>query len=124
MPLTCADVGFGSKRSRYTVGQSESDVQRSPRLGVEKDVMRRDPSDIINVDSTYYVWYTKGAESGGYNGTVWYATSPDGHAWTEQSEALALGEEGTWDGQSVFTCLLYTSPSPRDQRGSRMPSSA
>ena len=26
-------------------------------------------------------------------------------------------------GQSV-NCLLYTSPSPRDQRGSRMPSSA
>ena len=24
----------------------------------------------------------------------------------------------------TFTCLLYTSPSPRDQRGSRMPSSA
>ena len=24
----------------------------------------------------------------------------------------------------VPTCLLYTSPSPRDQRGSRMPSSA
>ena len=24
----------------------------------------------------------------------------------------------------VFACLLYTSPSPRDQRGSRMPSSA
>ena len=28
-------------------------------------------------------------------------------------------ENGTWLG-----CLLYTSPSPRDQRGSRMPSSA
>ena len=24
----------------------------------------------------------------------------------------------------VYICLLYTSPSPRDQRGSRMPSSA
>ena len=24
----------------------------------------------------------------------------------------------------AVTCLLYTSPSPRDQRGSRMPSSA
>ena len=24
----------------------------------------------------------------------------------------------------IVTCLLYTSPSPRDQRGSRMPSSA
>ena len=28
-----------------------------------------------------------------------------------------------YGGQS-YTCLLYTSPSPRDQRGSRMPSSA
>ena len=33
------------------------------------------------------------------------------------------------DGRELFwprgkTCLLYTSPSPRDQRGSRMPSSA
>ena len=26
--------------------------------------------------------------------------------------------------QIADTCLLYTSPSPRDQRGSRMPSSA
>ena len=25
---------------------------------------------------------------------------------------------------NVWDCLLYTSPSPRDQRGSRMPSSA
>ena len=28
------------------------------------------------------------------------------------------------DGDQSYTCLLYTSPSPRDQRGSRMPSSA
>ena len=27
-------------------------------------------------------------------------------------------------GYEVVGCLLYTSPSPRDQRGSRMPSSA
>ena len=26
--------------------------------------------------------------------------------------------------EECFRCLLYTSPSPRDQRGSRMPSSA
>ena len=26
--------------------------------------------------------------------------------------------------QVIYPCLLYTSPSPRDQRGSRMPSSA
>ena len=27
-------------------------------------------------------------------------------------------------GVNLVCCLLYTSPSPRDQRGSRMPSSA
>ena len=32
--------------------------------------------------------------------------------------------EGFTDDQPIRTCLLYTSPSPRDQRGSRMPSSA
>ena len=32
--------------------------------------------------------------------------------------SLQMGAPGAW------TCLLYTSPSPRDQRGSRMPSSA
>ena len=28
------------------------------------------------------------------------------------------------EADSLYFCLLYTSPSPRDQRGSRMPSSA
>ena len=30
----------------------------------------------------------------------------------------------TYQSKRIYTCLLYTSPSPRDQRGSRMPSSA
>ena len=30
----------------------------------------------------------------------------------------------SWETSMTSTCLLYTSPSPRDQRGSRMPSSA
>ena len=30
----------------------------------------------------------------------------------------------SWDSSLPRICLLYTSPSPRDQRGSRMPSSA
>ena len=35
----------------------------------------------------------------------------------ERSEAIAAGCE-------IWSCLLYTSPSPRDMRRSRMPSSA
>ena len=32
--------------------------------------------------------------------------------------------DGIYEERKKSTCLLYTSPSPRDQRGSRMPSSA
>ena len=64
--------------------------------------------------------------------------APDGH-WdtTNRSEWLVAGgqrvrEDGQGRGAAVVvaaaggdeSCLLYTSPSPRDQRGSRMPSSA
>ena len=38
-----------------------------------------------------------------------------------------LAKQGEVDGilfEKIDSCLLYTSPSPRDQRGSRMPSSA
>ena len=36
---------------------------------------------------------------------------------------LSLGGDGEFS-ELALGCLLYTSPSPRDQRGSRMPSSA
>ena len=36
-----------------------------------------------------------------------------------KTERLWLGHD-----EPKYACLLYTSPSPRDQRGSRMPSSA
>ena len=40
------------------------------------------------------------------------------------SESLREVAERTGNTYPTKTCLLYTSPSPRDQRGSRMPSSA
>ncbi|HUT10090.1 MAG TPA: family 43 glycosylhydrolase [Thermoguttaceae bacterium] len=77
----------------------------TPAIGLDpqKGVMRRDPSDIIKVGDLYYVWYSKGKIAPGYDATVWYATSPDGHTWTEQGMALAKGEPGSWEGASVFT---------------------
>ncbi|WP_321373315.1 family 43 glycosylhydrolase [uncultured Draconibacterium sp.] len=72
-------------------------------IGLEEGVMRRDPSDIIKVGDLYYVWYSKGLISSGYDATVWYATSKDGKNWTEKGEALAKGKPGTWEGESVFT---------------------
>ena len=40
-----------------------------------------------------------------------------------QSE-LSQSILGVTKSQSIYSCLLYTSPSPRDKRQSRMPSSA
>ena len=43
----------------------------------------------------------------------------------EKGESLAIvGPSGAGKSTLLGFCLLYTSPSPRDQRGSRMPSSA
>lgn len=72
-------------------------------IGKEEGVMRRDPSDIIKVGDLYYVWYSKGTISSGYDATVWYSTSPDGRKWTEKGMALAKGKPDTWEGASVFT---------------------
>ena len=41
---------------------------------------------------------------------------------SELPQGLGFTADKVLEGQSI--CLLYTSPSPRDQRGSRMPSSA
>ena len=50
---------------------------------------------------------------------------------TEEDMKLAKEDLDTLEGRvqvdqkaMINSCLLYTSPSPRDQRGSRMPSSA
>ena len=52
--------------------------------------------------------------------------------WANYNRANAIGKQ-SWDDYFAdikkhelmhSACLLYTSPSPRDQRGSRMPSSA
>ena len=40
------------------------------------------------------------------------------------SEDLLKGALAKLQAADAEVCLLYTSPSPRDQRGSRMPSSA
>ncbi|WP_139956442.1 family 43 glycosylhydrolase [Flavicella sediminum] len=76
--------------------------------GVGKDSIynRRDNSDIIKVNDTYYMWYTRmdSPITSGYWGTIWYATSKDeGFTWTEQGMALDLGKEGAFDSHSVFT---------------------
>lgn len=86
-------------------------------LGYEEGVHRRDPSSIIQVGGTYFVWYTRsegpsvGYGTGDLNAKVWpwdwseiwYATSEDGIHWTEWGIAVSRGERGSYDDRSVFT---------------------
>ena len=123
--LACSTVSAQSDKpaiQTVTVAHSALDG-----IGAEPGIMRRDPSDIIKVNDLYYVWYSKGKISPGYDATVWYATSTDGHKWTEKRMALAKGKPGTWEGASVFTpnilvaegryWLFYTGTSRKFKKG-------
>ncbi len=87
-------------------------------LGYEPGIGRRDPSNIIKVEDTYYIWYTR--ISGGtpvgvpkssetrraYKwdlAEIWFATSKNGVDWKEQGIAIKRGKKGRFDDRSVFT---------------------
>lgn len=86
-------------------------------LAPEQGVVRRDPSSVILIDGTYYVYYTK--STGEWFGAdinkpeqksfpwdyaeVWYSTSKDGITWKEEGVAAGLGAPGSYDERSVFT---------------------
>jgi beta-xylosidase len=76
----------------------------SSAISFEEGVTRRDPSPVICVEDTYYVWYSRSThDPSGYAATIWYATSPDGQVWREQGEALPAGPKAAFDEHAVFT---------------------
>lgn len=88
-------------------------------LPYEEGISRRDPSTVIKVGDTYYMWYTRTPKTVapvGYKradkekpantwdmASIYYATSKDGKKWEEQGLAVAPGPEGEFDDRSVFT---------------------
>lgn len=101
--------------------KKEENGRRFPRdfryrvaIGPQSGVTRRDPSDVIRVGGTYYVWYSKVRRGpdvwgypSGYSADVWYATSPNGIDWLEQGQALKKGGPGAWDEHGVFTPNIF-----------------
>ena len=83
----------------------------------DEEVTRRDPSAVLSIDDTYYVYYSRatGETKGFHTGDpeakvfpwdkteVWYATSKDGMEWKEEGLAVGRGEPGSYDDRSVFT---------------------
>lgn len=109
--VSCLAFVFAHALAVDTCDKKESQVVKFTYsevegIGLDSVYNRRDPSDIIKVDDTYYIWYTRmiSPQRSGYWGDIWYATSQDeGHTWVEQGQALAVGKKGTFDSHSVFT---------------------
>ena len=73
-------------------------------MKMDNNTSRRDPSKVLKIDGTYYVWYTRrqtaAPPSGAKKATdtvpsfdwdlaeIWYATSDDGFKWQEQGVAV------------------------------------
>ncbi len=93
-------------------------------IGKEAGVTRRDPTTVLRINATYYVWYTRRQTAKGRDPSnkppqheqrwdvpvydwdlaeIWYATSKDGFHWEEQGLAVSRGPKDAYDGRSVFT---------------------
>ena len=84
----------------------------------------------LNDDGTITVGISNHAQ--GQLGDLVFVETPEIDHSCDAEEGIAVVESvkaasdiyAPVAGKVIDTCLLYTSPSPRDQRGSRMPSSA
>ena len=88
-------------------------------LGKEAGITRRDPSKVIRVGDTYFVWYTRRKTTETWRGIqqasetrpawawdmadIWYAESRDGFNWQERGPAVIRGMPSSFDDRSVFT---------------------
>ena len=100
-------------------------------IGHDPNWVRQDPSNVIKVDDTYYVYVTRyppGTNT--YAASITYAASTDGWHWEERGVAIRKGGKGAWDSFGVITpymavingkyCLFYTATSankPFELRG-------
>jgi hypothetical protein len=88
-------------------------------LSREPNVSRRDPSKVVRINGTYYVWYTcrrtAGPPAGPANATdtvpsfdwdlaeIWYAASRDGFQWQERGPAVRRPAKGRFGWRSNCT---------------------
>ena len=82
---------------------------------------------LMSVDESFELNTPKMLSTGDGRTTCSYFMPDNKHilyASTHEDNKLCPETPLRVNGNYVWPCLLYTSPSPRDQRGSRMPSSA
>ena len=71
-----------------------------------------------------YLIFVMGNKAYSFGHNIFNEESVTSQADARQVEITLTGSEKSGDIAKILYCLLYTSPSPRDQVKSRMPSSA
>ncbi len=127
-PLSLATQRLYDKWGRYQDSTNEFyttfKYSRIAGIGKEAGITRRDPTTVLRIKGTYYVWYTRRKTDKDRNhknmppfqeqswdepvydwdlAEIWYATSRDGFNWQEQGVAVRHGPRAAYDGRSVFT---------------------
>ena len=105
-------------------GDIEDGAEHPEGAGIQGGTPNRLHQPVIDV-GLIHIHLVQGAADRGGSAQV-LEQQPLQHRTLQQGRADALAGDGTPALRRflLITCLLYTSPSPRDQRGSRMPSSA
>ena len=73
---------------------------------------------------THFIYRSDDKESILYAASTWATIVDISSKGGKDKPAIYVDISGSMGSMMDNDCLLYTSPSPRDQRGSRMPSSA
>ena len=95
----------------FDVGDARPIAIDETKVGLVNEPIAATVPQIVSEDGDLATAVNAG---GPHHGTV---------VWAEDGSFTYTPDDG-FAGTDSISCLLYTSPSPRDQRGSRMPSSA
>ena len=129
-----ATSGNDDNITDFTTGNNTIELEDDNFVFAAGDGAKDGVSLIDDVD----IFNTSGFGGGNFTfgtGTTFLYDEVDGEIWYDSDGAAGGGTAVliatiddfalyTYDADDFVGCLLYTSPSPRDQRGSRMPSSA
>ena len=98
-----------------------SNAEIARNLNVSEGTIRR-RIKIMKSEDILNVYAVPNPKKTGYNAEALIGIQVDPNKLDEVGNAISNHEYTTWVSRT--TCLLYTSPSPRDDELSRMPSSA
>ena len=115
--ITCASNVFAQAVAEQETKPAAAE-KATTRLGIVTEEPKEKP--FVKIDGGYMVPYTTKIPGTEIEFTMMPIQGGKFTMGSPDDEDDRLDDEGP----QFEVCLLYTSPSPRDQRGSRMPSSA